>query len=604
MKRYAGTFFLAMLLINLTFASVAHAERTDQLGGTGGNPIDGSLQVRVVDALTGDPFEGAFVLVGSSEDEPFPNNWGLTSATGDISFTDPALQGPIMVTAGIDGYAFFTFVSVDADDLVIPLKPIVLTDPIYQVGDYVSGIDVNNGIFHAGDGYIDMAFVIPTLRLEDLMSFDITSLIGPPETINILGNDFEVPSNFFIPQQWELFIEINKDHYYVYLPAGDYTLSAMSGRIHRDVLLAGGDMTGLLPEMNWREIDILDVTVSGDMYTADLNVDPDLTETVTMHLDNVPEGTTAWCISAGDLDDRAGMGRLVPLGINSLDCPEGSPCAGTVPLTTTSAVGEFAGMTYMPAAAVTWPDMNDMVFVADRDPHPQTYTVTLSTFFSRLDLYHSYHLFSWNDVENTANGSPAVDVQTARIEGYQTEEPELYWEFMIPGGVFEFSTPQLPAQAPPGPVDGTDYVWEQMALGLTYDIASFDFNDFALTDIFAHGTHLASDARLVHLASELEAVGDDVVRPGLSLDGGRPNPFTNSTTIGFELPQTAEVDLSIYTVDGRKLTTLVSGEMKPGEHAAVWDGTSSDGKSLPRGRYMARLKVNQEIASRSIVVLR
>ena len=49
------------MLFPLTLA--AAGDRTDPLGGTGGGSINGSLQVRVVHYGTGDPFDGAFVMV-------------------------------------------------------------------------------------------------------------------------------------------------------------------------------------------------------------------------------------------------------------------------------------------------------------------------------------------------------------------------------------------------------------------------------------------------------------------------------------------------------------------------------------------------------------
>jgi hypothetical protein len=52
-----------------------------------------------------------------------------------------------------------------------------------------------------------------------------------------------------------------------------------------------------------------------------------------------------------------------------------------------------------------------------------------------------------------------------------------------------------------------------------------------------------------------------------------PNPFNPSTIINYELRITNNVDLSIYTVLGTKVKTLVSGEQQAGSYAVKWDAT-------------------------------
>jgi hypothetical protein len=588
-KRIPWPALAALLVAALSaLAPPVTAQGTDPFGGTGGGPIDGLLQVRVVRDGTTDPIAGAFVMVGPRDGTPFAGNWGFTSDAGEITFAHPDLHGPLDVTAGAEALRYFTLVGVDADDIVIALRPILSAVPEYEVGDFVSGIDVDNGWMHAGDGNVDMAFVLPTLRLESLMSFDLGNLFGPPEIIDILGEPFEVPSNVFIPQQWELFVEIIKEHYYLYLEPGDYTLAAMSGRLPLDDLLNSGDLTELLSVIDWREIDILDVNVSGNTYTADLHVDPDLMTTVTMNLANLPPASTTYCLSVGDLDNLEGLGRLAPLGLSSYDCPGGGgPCAGTVHLTTTAAAGEFAGMAYFPAVAVDLIDTDDTLVLLDRAPHPQNYTATMSSFFQLLDLACEAGEFSWNNVENAGTGSPPVHLQVARVGN--TDNEEVYWEFMIPGGRFDFGAPALPPAAPPGPPAGEVCAWDHVAFGLGYNLPLFDYNDFAFTDLFAYASHLATDDLDVTFLYDPAGILPSPGSPALVPLAGAPNPFGAATTLHFDLRQPASVELAIYTLDGRKLTTLSRGWRQAGGHAVVWSGTDRCGRALGNGIYLARL---------------
>jgi hypothetical protein len=595
---------LLFVAVLMSAASVS-ADRTDPHGGTGGGPIAGSLSVRVILDGTYEPVAGAFVMAGTSPGAPFVGNYGFTDGTGAITFADPDLQGPIDVTAGAAGCRYFTLIRVDANDLVLALRPIAASGTQYQVGDYVSGIDVDNGTMHYGDGNVDMAFVMPTLRMTNLMAFDMSSLMGPPELMYILGQPFEVPSNIFIPQQWETFVEIIKDHYYLYLAPGDYTLAALSGRVPLDVLLSGGDLTSLLAAMSWREIDIRDVAVTGDTNDADLTVDPDLVNTVTMNLANVPPGSTTLCFSAGDLENQAGLGRLVPLGIKAFDCAGGgNPCSGAVTLTTTAASGEFAGMGYLAAAMVDLTDTDDALVLLDRGPHTQTYTTTLSSFFRLLEPAYDGGVFSWNDAANPGAGSPPVHLQMARLGSL--DSTEVYWEVMIDGGNLAFGLPALPPEAPPAPLAGVTYLWDQVSIGLGFALPSFDYNAFAFSDVAAHMTHAAVDGLAITLLYDPQGAGEgrDLAASSIRLDAGTPNPFRDATRLRFGLARPAPVDLAIYGVDGRRIVTLLAGERVRGTHDVVWQGRDAEGRGLPSGAYWARLSTRGASRTRMVILQR
>lgn len=595
---------LSIPLLLTAFLAGQPAHAGDLPGGTGGGPIAGYLHVQVLERDTGLPSQGAFVMVGPAPGDPFEGNYGFTAASGEIAFSDPDMTGPVTVTAGAPGYAFFTIVSVNANELVLPLTPISDDSEEYQVGDYVSGIDVNNGSFNMGDGFIDMAMVVPCLSLADFLSFDLESIIGPPETIEILGEPFDVPSNMFLPSQYELFIHIIKDWYYLYLPQGDYTLAAISGRVPRDDLLNAGDIVDVMPLIQWRKIDAIDITVTGDMYDADLFVDPALAQTVTLNMGNIPENTVTWCFSVGDLDGLTGLGRLAPLGFNSFDCPPGSgPCGGPVQMTTTAATGKFAGMSYLSGVAVDFRESNDVLVRLQRGPYPQHYTADMNSFFLPLDLTYDSGLFMWNDAENPPLATPPVHVQTARIRS--TGGGEVHWEFMIPGGVSALTAPELPAGAPPGPDTGGTYRWEQMAAGLGYELQSFDFDAFAFSDILTHASHLASDQMDVVFETPSASVeGDSRAGGAPSFVSGRPNPFTHETAVSFSLSQGGPVELSILQADGRRVALLQRGWLEAGEHRLVWDGTDGRGLALASGVYLARLEAGGESRTWRLVLQR
>ena len=55
----------------------------------------------------------------------------------------------------------------------------------------------------------------------------------------------------------------------------------------------------------------------------------------------------------------------------------------------------------------------------------------------------------------------------------------------------------------------------------------------------------------------------------------KPNPFNNSTKIGFVIPAKEKVSLKIYDVSGRLCKTIVNKELSPGTYSYNWDGKGS-----------------------------
>ncbi len=70
-----------------------------------------------------------------------------------------------------------------------------------------------------------------------------------------------------------------------------------------------------------------------------------------------------------------------------------------------------------------------------------------------------------------------------------------------------------------------------------------------------------------------------------------PNPFTNQTTIHFTLAQPSWIEFSIYSLDGKKVATLISGWQSKGQKELQWNGSNSDGQKTTSGIYFYRLEI-------------
>jgi hypothetical protein len=88
-------------------------------GGLSGGPIDGTLNVTVVDYDAGNVIANAFVLVGN---DPQSKLQGYTDMRGAITFSNADLHGPITVHASAKCYQRASIVSFDAQNVTLFLS--------------------------------------------------------------------------------------------------------------------------------------------------------------------------------------------------------------------------------------------------------------------------------------------------------------------------------------------------------------------------------------------------------------------------------------------------------------------------------------------------
>jgi hypothetical protein len=84
----------------------------------------------------------------------------------------------------------------------------------------------------------------------------------------------------------------------------------------------------------------------------------------------------------------------------------------------------------------------------------------------------------------------------------------------------------------------------------------------------------------------------------------RPNPFRQSATLTFTLARTGPVEVSLYSVDGRRVRTLARDVREAGEYALAWDGRDDGGAVAPAGVYYVILATPEGRFARNIAFLR
>lgn len=89
-----------------------------------------------------------------------------------------------------------------------------------------------------------------------------------------------------------------------------------------------------------------------------------------------------------------------------------------------------------------------------------------------------------------------------------------------------------------------------------------------------------------------------------SLEQNFPNPFANSTTVGFSLQNAGSVTLRVYNVLGQVVATLADNEsFAAGPHTMSWTPVRGDGTSLASGTYFYSLEVDGVRETKRMTVL-
>jgi len=83
-----------------------------------------------------------------------------------------------------------------------------------------------------------------------------------------------------------------------------------------------------------------------------------------------------------------------------------------------------------------------------------------------------------------------------------------------------------------------------------------------------------------------------------------PNPFNPSTTIQYELPKTADVNITIYDILGRNVWSFEESTKAAGHYSFQWKGLNDNGKQVASGIYLISFSTPEFRAVQKAVLIR
>lgn len=117
---------------------------------------------------------------------------------------------------------------------------------------------------------------------------------------------------------------------------------------------------------------------------------------------------------------------------------------------------------------------------------------------------------------------------------------------------------------------------------------------------FRHLWHV-NYARYIYLEGFSTDIGADSPNKPVNfiLNQNYPNPFNASTKISYDIPEATHLELSVYDINGKLITTLVNEFQNSGYHSVDFNA-----EHLASGVYMFKLKADNQIQTRKMVLVK
>jgi len=227
-------------------------------------------------------------------------------------------------------------------------------------------------------------------------------------------------------------------------------------------------------------------------------------------------------------------------------------------------------------------------------------------FFALLKAYATHDAFTYGSVTTSEFVTFAEETLGRDLDWYfgpwlyGTEHPALHWSWSTAGAtsgqialhlIQTQSGPEYPHGAPfPEKPDVFAMPWEVRLYSATGDSAVVYVTqdrraqDFIVTAGFPVD-HIAIDPN----AWVLRELTLDAPPAASQLGPIWANASGSQATLNYSVAPGRSVSLTLYSLNGGVLRTLVDGDDRPGWHVAEWDGKDGAGRRAAKGIYFVRL---------------
>jgi hypothetical protein len=162
--------------------------------------------------------------------------------------------------------------------------------------------------------------------------------------------------------------------------------------------------------------------------------------------------------------------------------------------------------------------------------------------------------------------------------------------------VFSYTFPQLPVSINPG---------DSINISIQFNPVSVD-SFTAVMKIYTDNPNIPEkDIFLNGSAVQPTSAPDNNSTPRqFKLYQNYPNPFNPVTKIRYTLKNATDVRITIYSILGQEIITLVNDNRPAGWHEAVWDGRNYAGAQVGSGLYIYRMTAGNVVMTKKMVLVK
>jgi len=143
--------------------------------------------------------------------------------------------------------------------------------------------------------------------------------------------------------------------------------------------------------------------------------------------------------------------------------------------------------------------------------------------------------------------------------------------------------------------------WTALGAGMNNEVRALAFIG---NDLYAGGDFTTADGVSAKYVAKYSckastSAPETKLQLYYQLDQNYPNPFSSTTTIGYSVPQTSLVNISVSDIYGKEIKVLVNGEKDPGHYNIVFDR-----QDLVPGIYFYTLRTTGFIQSKKMIIMK
>jgi len=134
-----------------------------------------------------------------------------------------------------------------------------------------------------------------------------------------------------------------------------------------------------------------------------------------------------------------------------------------------------------------------------------------------------------------------------------------------------------------------------------HDVLASNSYTYFVTTKYVEGESEPSNTITINPLSDDD---ESTIPTTTNLIGNYPNPFNPETQIVFSLSKESHVEVTIYNLKGQKIKSLINAVKTRGNHRLLWNGTDDNGYPVSSGVYLYRLKTDDYISLRKMILIK